>query len=194
MTTNFSGGGILPIVKISRDGKETLCFVTFSSRRGVLSDAGGKCDFGETIQKTCTREFFEESCKLFDISSDTLSSQNFIDISAGRTFYRSYVPLIDINLVNNLFLKNRMSLKSSTRKRYYFEKTEMVLIPVDVQLSRLDLNSNKVYTTKDINGQSILVNRRLYKLIRDFRNSGKLTTDLLLERNQIGELVTYFSK
>ena len=87
-----------------------------------------------------------------------------------------------------------MSLKSSTRKRYYFEKTEMVLIPVDVQLSRLDLNSNKVYTTKDINGQSRLVNRRLYKLIRDFRNSGKLTTDLLLERNQIGELVTYFSK
>jgi hypothetical protein len=70
----------------------------------------------------------------------------------------------------------------------------MVLIPVDVQLSRLDLNSNKVYTTKDINGQSRLVNRRLYKLIRDFRNSGKLTTDLLLERNQIGELVTYFSK
>ena len=72
----FSGGGVLPVVNIEKDGVNIPCFIVFSSNRGVLSDAGGKVDPGEPIQKTCTREFYEESCKLFSIDHNVGKSKS----------------------------------------------------------------------------------------------------------------------
>jgi hypothetical protein len=187
MNTKFSGGGILPIVKINDD----LYFLTFGSKRGVLSDAGGKCDFGESIEKTCVREFYEESCKLFDISVSDISNHKFININAGRTFYRSYLPFFKFDISQNLFSKNRNILKSNKCSYQFLEKSEMILVPVNSKFERLNSNSTKIYTTQDISGQLRLVNRRLYKLIRDFQKSNINTEEIILEKKKLGGLVTY---
>lgn len=187
MNTKFSGGGILPIVKINDD----LYFLTFSSKRGVLSDAGGKCDFGESIEKTCVREFYEESCKLFNISVSDISNHKFIDISAGWTSYRSYLPFFNFDIPQSLFSKNRSILKSNKCSYHFLEKSEMILVPVNSKFERLNSDSTKIYTTKDISGQLRLVNRRLYKLIRDFKKSNINTEEIILEKKKLGELVTY---
>ena len=187
MNNKFSGGGVLPIVKIKND----LYFLTFSSKRGVLSDAGGKCDFGESIETTCVREFYEESCKLFNIDVSDISNHKFIDISSGWAYYRSYLPFFNFDIPQILFSKNRNYLKSNRCSYHFLEKNEMVLIPVNSKLERLNVNSSKIYTTKDISGQLRLVNRRLYKLIRDFQKSNINTQEIILEKKQLGGLVTY---
>lgn len=190
MNTKFSGGGVLPIVRF----KDRLYFLTFSSKRGVLSDAGGKCDFGESIETTCTREFYEESCKLFNVTPIDISSHKFIDINSGRTFYRSYIPLFNIDLVQDQFVKNRRVLKSTRCSYHYLEKSDIVLIPIDSKFTRLNIKSNKIYTTEDISGQLRLINRRLYKLIREFRKLDLYPKEVILEKVDSGNLITYNSK
>lgn len=189
MNKKFSGGGMLPIVNI----KDKLYFLTFSSKSGVLSDAGGKTDFGETIEKTCVREFYEESCKLFNINTLDISNHKFIDISSGKTFYRSYIPLFNISFSQSDFLNNRTTLKTMSTSYHYLEKNNMILIPIDSVFVRLNTNSNKIYTTKDISGQLRLVNRRLYKLIREFNKISLSPKELILEKANFGNIVTYKS-
>jgi len=67
----------------------------------------------------------------------------------------------------------------------------MILVPVNSKFERLNSNSTKIYTTQDISGQLRLVNRRLYKLIRDFQKSNINTEEIILEKKKLGGLVTY---
>lgn len=187
MNNKFSGGGVLPIVKIKND----LYFLTFSSKRGVLSDAGGKCDFGESIETTCVREFYEESCKLFNITVSDISNHKFIDISAGWAYYRSYLPFFNFDIPQILFSKNRSILKSNRCPYHFLEKNEMVLIPVNSKLERLNVNSSKIYTTTDIDNKKRLVNRRLYKLIREYDKLKIQPHRIILEKYLIDYTTTF---
>ena len=189
----FSGGGVLPIVNIEKDGVNIPCFIVFSSNRGVLSDAGGKVDPGEDIQKTCTREFYEESCKLFSIDHQLIINHKYIDISCGPTYYRTYFPLIDFGVDKSDFSNNRSILKLRRTYKYFLEKNEMVFIPVDSKTLRLNPVSNKIYTTKDVDGNERLVNRRLHKLLRLYRKLNIEPNKLTLEEVSKNDIKTYKS-
>ena len=189
----FSGGGVLPVVNIEKDGVNIPCFIVFSSNRGVLSDAGGKVDPGEDIQKTCTREFYEESCKLFSIDHQLIINHKYIDVSCGPTYYRTYFPLIDFGVHKSDFSNNRSILKLRRTYKYFLEKNEMVFIPVDSKTLRLNVDSNKIYTTKDVDGNERLVNRRLHKLLRLYRKLNIEPNKLTLEEVSKNDIKTYKS-
>lgn len=189
----FSGGGVLPIVNIKKDGVETPCFIVFSSNRGVLSDAGGRVDPGEPIQKTCTREFYEESCKLFSIDHQLIIEHKHIDLTYGPTYYRVYFPLIDFDVDKSKFASNRSVLKLKRTYKYFLEKNEMVFIPVDSKTLRLNADSNRIYTVKDIDGNVRLVNRRLHKLVRLYRKYNFVPKVLTLEEVSKNDIKTYKS-
>jgi hypothetical protein len=189
----FSGGGVLPVVNIKKDGVDTPCFIVFSSNRGVLSDAGGKVDPGESIQKTCTREFYEESCKLFSINHQLITEHKYIDLTCGSTYYRVYFPLIDFNIDKSKFSSNRNVLELKRAYKYFLEKNEMVFIPVDSITLRLNVDSNKIYTVKDIDGNNHLVNRRLHKLVRLYRKYNITPKNLTLEEVSKNDIKTYKS-
>ncbi len=189
----YSGGGVLPIVNIEKDGVITPCFIVFSSRRGVLSDAGGKVDAGEEIEKACTREFYEESCKLFSIDPQLIINHKYIDLSCGSTYYRTYFPLIEFDVDKSKFSSNRNVLKLRRTYKYFLEKNEMVFIPTNSKTLRLHPESNKVYTTLDVDGNIRLVNRRLHKLLRAFRNQQIEPNKLTLEEVNKDNINTYKS-
>jgi hypothetical protein len=189
----FSGGGVLPVVNIKKDGVDTPCFIVFSSNRGVLSDAGGKVDTGESIQKTCTREFYEESCKLFSINHQLITEHKYIDLTCGSTYYRVYFPLIDFNIDKSKFSSNRNVLELKRAYKYFLEKNEMIFIPVDSITLRLNIDSNKIYTVKDIDGNNHLVNRRLHKLVRLYRKYNITPKTLTLEEVSKNDIKTYKS-
>lgn len=189
----FSGGGVLPVVNIEKDGVNIACFIVFSSKRGVLSDAGGKVDRGEDIQKTCTREFYEESCKLFSIDHQLITEHKYIDITCGPTYYRTYFPLIDFGVDKSDFTNNRSILELRRTYKYFLEKNEMVFIPVDSKTLRLNPLSNKIYTTKDVDGNERLVNRRLHKLVRLYRKLNIEPKKLTLEEVSKNNIKTYKS-
>ncbi len=189
----FSGGGVLPIINIKKDGIDTPCFVVFSSNRGVLSDAGGKVDIGEPIQKTCTREFYEESCKLFSLDHQLITEHKHIDLTCGSTYYRVYFPLIDFGVDKSEFTSNREALKMKRAFKFYLEKNEMVFIPIEHKTWRLDPKSNKIYTITDVDGTVRLVNRRLHKLIRLYRKYNFTPKKLTLEEVVKNDIKTYKS-
>ena len=189
----FSGGGVLPIINIKKNGIDVPCFVVFSSNRGVLSDAGGKVDPGEVIEKTCTREFYEESCKLFSLDHQLITDHKFIDLTCGDTYYRVYFPLIDFQIEKSNFTSNRNALKMKKTFKFYLEKNEMVFIPVENKTWRVNPESNKIYTITDVDGNVRLVNRRLHKLIRLYRKYDFTPKKLTLEEVVKNDIKTYKS-
>ena len=189
----FSGGGVLPIINIKKDGNDVPCFVVFSSNRGVLSDAGGKVDRGEVIEKTCTREFYEESCKLFSLDHQLITDHKHIDLTCGNTYYRVYFPLIDFQIEKSNFTSNRNALKMKKTFKFYLEKNEMVFIPVENKTWRVNPESNKIYTITDVDGDIRLVNRRLHKLIRLYRKYDFTPKKLTLEEVFKNDIKTYKS-
>ena len=189
----FSGGGVLPIINIKKNGIDVPCFVVFSSNRGVLSDAGGKVDPGEVIEKTCTREFYEESCKLFSLDHQLITDHKFIDLTCGDTYYRVYFPLIDFQIEKSNFTSNRNALKMKKTFKFYLEKNEMVFIPVENKTWRVNPESNKIYTITDVDGDIRLVNRRLHKLIRLYRKYDFTPKKLTLEEVFKNDIKTYKS-
>lgn len=168
MNKIFSGGGILPIVDVKTDNGVVSCFITFSSYRGIISDAGGKVDIDESIQKTCVREFFEESCMLFSINENNLEDNNLIDVTCGHTFYRVYLPKFSIALNSADFTKNYLEIKRQRKSRVYLEKNELVLIPITERTQSYFYNGKKYYSTIDVDGNSRKVSRRLHKIIKLF--------------------------
>jgi hypothetical protein len=183
----------LPIVYIKKDGVEIPCFIVFSSKRGILSDAGGRVDLGEPIEKTCTREFYEESCKLFSIDHQLIINHEHIDLTSGPTYYRVYFPFMDFDVDKSKFLSNRTVLKSQRAYSYYLEKNEMVFIPIDSKTSRLNVDSNKIYTVKDIDGNIRLANRRLHKLVTLYLKFNFTPKQLALMEVSMNDINTYKS-
>jgi hypothetical protein len=191
MNKNFSGGGILPIVDVKTKDGVVSCFITFSSYRGVISDAGGKVDINESIQKTCVREFFEESCMLFSINENNLKDNNLIDVTCGSTFYRVYLPKFSITVNSSDFTKNYSEIKRQKKSKVYLEKNELVLIPITERTQSYLYNGRKYYSILDINGNVRKVSRRLHKIIKLFNNVSPVVEIINFDKVNKNGILTY---
>jgi hypothetical protein len=191
MNKNFSGGGILPIVDVKTKDGVISCFITFSSYRGVISDAGGKVDINESIQKTCVREFFEESCMLFSINENNLKDNNLIDVTCGSTFYRVYLPKFSITVNSSDFTKNYSEIKRQKKSKVYLEKNELVLIPITERTQSYLYNGRKYYSILDINGNVRKVSRRLHKIIKLFNNVSPVVEIINFDKVNKNGILTY---
>ncbi len=191
MNKNFSGGGILPIVDVKTKDGVVSCFITFSSYRGVISDAGGKVDINESIQKTCVREFFEESCMLFSINENNLKDNNLIDVTCGSTFYRVYLPKFSITINSLDFTKNYSEIKRQKKSKVYLEKNELVLIPITERTQSYLYNGRKYYSILDINGNVRKVSRRLHKIIKLFNNVSPVAEIINFDKFTKNGILTY---
>ncbi len=191
MNKNFSGGGILPIVDVKTKDGVVSCFITFSSYRGVISDAGGKVDINESIQKTCVREFFEESCMLFSINENNLKDNNLIDVTCGSTFYRVYLPKFSITINSLDFTKNYSEIKRQKKSKVYLEKNELVLIPITERTQSYFYNGRKYYSILDINGNVRKVSRRLHKIIKLFNNISPVVETINFDKFTKDGILTY---
>ncbi len=191
MNKNFSGGGILPIVDVKTKDGVISCFITFSSYRGVISDAGGKVDINESIQKTCVREFFEESCMLFSINENNLKDNNLIDVTCGSTFYRVYLPKFSITVNSSDFTKNYSEIKRQKKSKVYLEKNELVLIPITERTQSYLYNGRKYYSILDINGNVRKVSRRLHKIIKLFNNVSPVAEIINFDKVNKNGILTY---
>jgi hypothetical protein len=88
----YSGSGIIPIIII--DNKPY--FVLFYLKKNIVTDAGGRIEYNNSVLNTASRELFEESAGLINISENTLDSNSFyIDIKNEDKYYRSYIIIID---------------------------------------------------------------------------------------------------
>jgi hypothetical protein len=191
MNKNFSGGGILPIVDVKTKDGVVSCFITFSSYRGVISDAGGKVDINESIQKTCVREFFEESCMLFSINENNLKDNNLVDVTCGSTFYRVYLPKFSITINSSDFTKNYLEIKRQKKSKVYLEKNELVLIPITERTQSYLYNGRKYYSILDINGNVRKVSRRLHKIIKLFNYVSPVTEIINFDKVSKNGILTY---
>lgn len=188
MNKIFSGGGVLPIITIEKEGLLLDCFICFSSKKGIISDAGGKCDTGEDIMVTSRRELFEESCKLFDID---LVCHKFIDITCGRTFYRCYLLKLDNQINSRYFTTNRITLEKEFCRSHFLEKTDIVFIPINCDMNIDHLK--KLYLTKDVMGNRVIIGKRLFKIIRNSRIEVVKPNNINLQPENNSGIVTYKS-
>ena len=194
MNKNFSGGGILPIVDVKTKDGVISCFITFSSYRGVISDAGGKVDINESIQKTCVREFFEESCMLFSINENHLEDNNLIDVACGHTFYRVYLPKFSITIKSTDFTKNYLEIKRQKKSKVYLEKNELVLIPISNKTQSYLYEGRKYYSILDIDGKTRKVSKRLYKIIKLFNKISPVVEVMNFDSVNKDGILTYSFK
>jgi hypothetical protein len=194
MKKNFSGGGILPIVDVSTESGIVPCFITFSSRRGVLSDAGGKVDPSEFIQKTCSREFWEESCMSFSIPVEHLDEHSFFDITFGSTFYRVYLPKFNLSVDTELFNQNYKQLKSERMPSVFLENVGMVLLPINVNTSSFLFREKKYYIYKDLSGEDRIVSKRLHKIIKLFIHSSPKLKKINFRKTLHNKIQTFISE
>ncbi len=191
MNKIFSGGGILPIVDVKTKDGVVPCFITFSSYKGIVSDAGGKTDIGESIQKTCVREFFEESCMLFSINENQLEDKNLIDVHCGRTFYRVYFPKFTININYSDFNTNYFEIRQQKKSKVYLEKNELVLIPISEKTQSYYHNGRKYYYIFDLDGGVRKVSRRLHKIIKLYNKISPELKSLNFETIKKDGILTY---
>ena len=100
---------------------------------------------------------------------------------------------MDFVVDKSKFHDNRTILKSKRTEYFYLEKNEMVLIPINSITLRLNADSNKIYTVKDIDGNVRLVNRRLHKLVRLYLKFNFTPKHLALVEVIMNDINTYKS-
>jgi hypothetical protein len=82
----YTGSGVLLL-----KGKQNK-FILGVDYKNELTDFGGKIDFiTEKIWVTASRELYEESSGVFNVSSGNISSCNYIDIDINLHKYRCYI-------------------------------------------------------------------------------------------------------
>ena len=121
----YSGSGIIPIVHIN-DKKHLVVFV---SKSGLLTDAGGRIDLGETTLEASIRELYEESCTLIKLDKELVDKSNFLDIPCGKTFYRVYF----CEIVELPKREDFLQLRDSWRFKgdyHFLENTDMTIITI----------------------------------------------------------------
>ena len=156
----YTGAGILPIFIVNK--KPYL--ITFTSSRGVITDAGGKKESNDTIIYTACRELFEESAGLINISEDDLNNKSvYIDIKYKNKFYRSYFIIID-NIDITYYNKNLKKLKKF--KFNPFTETHGIKL---MKLYDIYMNNNEIKMTS-INNYKLLLMPRLTTIIKKILN------------------------
>jgi len=100
-SSGYTGSGVL-LYKTKQQK-----FVLGVDYKNELTDFGGKIDFvSEKIWNTASRELFEESNRVFNISGTQILSCDYIDIDRNIHKYRSYI----------------LPIKNFDKKQFYYNK------------------------------------------------------------------------
>ena len=106
----YTGSGVL-LYKKNNNCKK---FVLGLDYKNELTDFGGKIDFtSEKIWDTASRELFEESNRVFNISGREILSNDYIDIDRNTHKYRCYILQIKY-FDKNQFYNNKLDSIHST--------------------------------------------------------------------------------
>lgn len=188
---NFSGAGILPIVKfndnyyfiIFKSGVSSRLFKKGDKIEYQYDDAGGSINKGEKdIMNIAIRELFEESSCLINLDNykKELKESVIIDITNKNKIYRSYICLLNIPKFNLNYYKSNLDKfnKNLVGKllSMFNENTHITLLPVNFSLRKtnyVDKSDNIIYASKDYLGENIYLNNRLYNILIKFRELNK---------------------
>jgi hypothetical protein len=163
----YSGAGVLPIIILNN----IPYIITFTSSKGIITDAGGKKEHNDSIIYTASRELFEESAGLIDVSEDDLENNSiFIDNKYNNKYYRSYFIIIN-NIDITYYDKNLKKFKKF--KFNPFTETHGIKL---MNLNNINIDNNIIKMTS-IDNYKLLLAQRLTKIIkRVLKKYGKLTT------------------
>ena len=187
----FTGSGVLPICII--DKKPYL--ITFTSSRGIITDAGGKKEARDTILYTACRELFEESAGLIFINENDLENNSiYIDLKNDNKYYRSYFIIInDIDIT--YYDKNLEKFKKFNFNP--FTETHGIKL---MNLNNIDLDDNKIKMTSIDNYKLALGSRlthiikrilKKYKKINIFYKNLKNNIDIIKFKKIIHNIKSY---
>jgi hypothetical protein len=174
MNTEYSGSGIIPIIK----DKNNIYYIVFfkSSIRkykseSVIEDAGGGYE-GDNIQDSAIRELKEESSLLFNLENIDIdnkskltkvmnkSSVTIANLSKTYISYFVYLEIEDINLdlLNKEFKGNMRSFWKNGFS-HYTENKDIIFIPI-ANLKNIKENNITDY----LNKEHYLFDRTIYIL------------------------------
>jgi hypothetical protein len=152
----YSGAGVLPIYIINT--KPYL--ITFTSSRGIITDAGGKKESNDSIIYTACRELFEESAGLINISENDLEYNSiYIDLKKNNKYYRAYFIIIN-NIDITYYDKNLEKFKKFNFNP--FTETHGIKL---MNLNNINFDNNKIKMTS-INNYKLLLAPRLNTIIK----------------------------
>ena len=152
----FTGAGVLPIFILNN--KPYL--ITFTSSRGIISDAGGKKEKKDDVIYTACRELFEESAGLININEEELKNNSiYFDLKNDDKYYRSYFTIID-----NIDIKYYDTNLEKFKKFNFNPFTETHGIKL-MKLNDIYIDDNKIKMTS-INDYKLLLAPRLNKIIK----------------------------
>jgi hypothetical protein len=152
----YSGAGILPIFILNK--KPYL--ITFTSSRGIISDAGGKKEKDDEVIYTACRELFEESAGLININEENLKNNSiYFDLKNDDKYYRSYFTII-----NYIDIKYYDTNLEKFKKFKFNPFTETYGIKL-MSLNNIENDNNKIKMTT-IDNYKLLLSPRLTQIIK----------------------------
>ena len=135
-SSGYTGSGVL----LYKDVKKK--FILGIDYKNELTDFGGKIDFvNENICNTASRELFEESNRVLNISSKDILSCQYIDIDRYTHKYRCYILPIK-KFDKKLFDYNKQNIKNSSS--VYKEITNIIEIDQESLKNKLLYKLNTV--------------------------------------------------
>jgi hypothetical protein len=145
----YTGSGVL-LYKKNNNCKN---FVLGLDYKNELTDFGGKIDYtSEKIWNTASRELFEESNRVFNISGREILSNDYIDIDRNMHKYRCYILQIK-DFDKSQFYHNKLDYKNSPFP--YSEITNIIEIKED-NLKKLLFNKSDIPYTISLRLEKIL--------------------------------------
>jgi hypothetical protein len=161
----YSGAGVIAIIII--DNKPY--FILFYLRKNIVTDAGGQIEHINSVLNTASRELFEESAGLINISETTLDSNSFyIDIKNEDKYYRSYIIIID-SINTDDYYKNLNKINKF--KFNPFSETHGIRL---ISLDYIDFINNDIIMRTDTNKIVILSNRTKHIIKKIYKNFDNL--------------------
>jgi hypothetical protein len=164
---NYSGSGVLPIYILNK----IPYIVTFTSSKGIITDAGGKKEYNDSIIYTASRELFEESAGLIKINEDDLTNNSvYIDLKHNDKYYRSY--FIIINDIDTEYYDDNLK-KFKKFKFNPFTETHGIKL---MRLDNIDIDDNKIKLISNNNYKLVLaprLNSIIKKVLKKYNNLNK---------------------
>lgn len=163
---NFSGAGIIPIEmyydKTTR-AKKISVILFKSCRSNRYCDGGGTRGYNEDARTTAAREFKEESANTFRLNKKHLD-YNF------SIMCRSYIAFFVIfkshnDIYRKCYKDNIAMLHRNSADNVWLETDDITKIYVDDLVKSGVLGAREHLSTVDVNGKSIIVDRRAVVLI-----------------------------
>jgi len=162
----YSGAGVMIIEDyLTRSGQTVPSLVLVRNKSSeCFSDFGGMYEKKhKSLEQTAQTELREESKNLFNISSEYLKNSKWVDIPAGRYFYRMY--LIKINGISRKYFNhNKKIIDRNDMPRSWKETDQLTHLPIE-NIDYDQLNVRGRVLIKDVDGNMIELNGRAKKAI-----------------------------